>query len=68
VLDLVKELNDILGTSIQPTFGPTRTGDVRYSRADITQARKDLGYEPDVSFRAGLEKTVAAMREVAASR
>ena len=63
VLDLVAELNQILGTSIKPTFGPTRIGDVRFSRADITQARKDLGYQPDVTFRDGLARTVRATRE-----
>jgi UDP-glucose 4-epimerase len=58
VLDLIESLNKVLGTNLKPTFGPTRAGDVRYSRADISAARKDLGYAPDVSFDAGLKKTV----------
>jgi UDP-glucose 4-epimerase len=58
VLDLVRELNKILGTSIEPTFGPPRPGDVRHSQADITLARRDLGYEPTVSFAEGMERTV----------
>jgi len=32
-----------------------RPGDVRYSRADISKARKVLGYSPRVSLREGLE-------------
>jgi UDP-glucose 4-epimerase len=58
VLDLVKHLNDVLGTRMQPTFGPPRDGDVRHSQADITLARRDLGYEPAVSFPEGLRRTV----------
>jgi len=58
VLDLVKHLNDLLGTAIQPTFGPPRAGDVRHSQADITQARRDLGYNPTVSFQEGLRHTL----------
>jgi UDP-glucose 4-epimerase len=58
VLDLVKHLNDILGTKIQPVHGPARLGDVRHSQADITLARRDLGYEPAVTFAEGLRRTV----------
>jgi UDP-glucose 4-epimerase len=63
VLDLVAALNENLGTNVKPNFGPTRTGDVRFSRADTSRARRELGYEPDVSFRDGLARTVAAIRE-----
>ncbi|MFL5329647.1 MAG: NAD-dependent epimerase/dehydratase family protein [Gemmataceae bacterium] len=63
VLDLVAALNEILGTNLKPNFGPTRTGDVRFSRADIGRARRELCYEPDVSFQDGLARTVASIRE-----
>ena len=63
VLDLVRELNRILGTDLVPTFGPTRTGDVRFSKADIRRTRRDLGYEPTVPFAEGLRKTVNAYLE-----
>lgn len=58
VLDLVKSLNKLLGTNLQPTFGPPRAGDVRHSQADISKARRDLGYEPSVSFLEGLRHTL----------
>lgn len=58
VLDLIAALNDILGTALPPTFGPSRTGDVRYSLADISRTRRDLGYDPAVTFEAGLRETV----------
>jgi UDP-glucose 4-epimerase len=60
VLDLVAHLNQLLGTQIVPVHGPARAGDVRHSQADITRARRDLGYEPAVSFAEGLRRTLAA--------
>jgi UDP-glucose 4-epimerase len=58
ILDLVNHLNRLLGTSIQPQYAPARAGDVRYSQADISLARRDLGYEPRVSFAEGLKSTL----------
>jgi UDP-glucose 4-epimerase len=60
VLDLVNNLNRLLGTQITPTHGPPRAGDVRHSQADISGARRDLGYEPTVSFAEGLKRTLEA--------
>jgi UDP-glucose 4-epimerase len=61
VLGLVRRLNEILGTHVEPTHGPARPGDVRHSQADITRARRDLGYEPAIPFAEGLQRTVAAL-------
>jgi UDP-glucose 4-epimerase len=58
VLDLVNALNTILGKTLTPTHAPTRAGDVRFSRADITRPRRDLGYDPTVTFEDGLRQTV----------
>ena len=58
VLDLIGALNRIFGTDLAPVFGPSRAGDVKYSRADISRTRADLGYDPAVSFEDGLRKTV----------
>jgi UDP-glucose 4-epimerase len=63
VLDLVAILNRLLGTSVMPVHAAPRAGDVRHSRADITRARTDLGYEPAVSFEEGLEHTLRWYRE-----
>jgi UDP-glucose 4-epimerase len=68
VLDLVKHLNHLLGTNIQPAFGPARAGDVRHSQADISRARRDLGYDPDVSFMEGLRRTLQAYRAQSAQQ
>lgn len=63
ILDLVTTLNGLLGTNIQPQFGPARAGDVRYSQADISRIRRDLGYEPRITFEEGLRRTLRATAE-----
>lgn len=62
LLELLDALNELLGTDVEPRFEPARTGDVRDSLADISQARARLGYEPQVDFRAGLEQSIAFYR------
>jgi UDP-glucose 4-epimerase len=58
VLDLVRSLNELLGTRLAPNFEPPRVGDVRFSRADIRRTRSDLGYQPEVTFADGLARTI----------
>ena len=58
VRQLVGALNDILGTDLTPDYGPPRAGDVKFSQADIRRTVTDLGYDPAVSFEAGLRRTV----------
>lgn len=53
----------ILGREeISPVYGPERPGDVRDSCADISKARRLLGYEPLVGFDEGLRTTVEWIR------
>ena len=56
--DLVRMLNEIMGTRIEPTYEPTRAGDVKHSLASIQKAQELIGYVPQVKFREGLEKAV----------
>ena len=58
LLELIAALNRQLGTSATVNHGPPRAGDVRFSRADITRARRELGYEPSVAFEDGLAETL----------
>jgi UDP-N-acetylglucosamine 4-epimerase len=44
--------------AIEPYYGPERAGDVRHSLADISLARKYLGYAPEVDVKKGMEMTV----------
>jgi UDP-glucose 4-epimerase len=55
---LVSSLQQLLGTSIAPEHAAARPGDVRDSLADISLARRILGYEPTVGFEEGLRRTV----------
>lgn len=54
---VLKLLEKITGKTIQAKYGPPRAGDIRDSQADISLARKLLGYEPRVSFEEGLRRT-----------
>ena len=63
LLELIAGINTLLGTNVAPTFGPTRAGDVRDSRADVNAAWEAFGYKPLVSFQDGLAVTVKAFKE-----
>lgn len=56
---LVAALNRTLGTDIEPIYAPPRLGDIRHSFASIDKFRAATGYEPQVSFAEGIERTVA---------
>jgi UDP-glucose 4-epimerase len=58
LLDLIRVLNGLLGTTAEPAHGPPRVGDVRHSRAKIDRIRRDLGYDPEVGFEEGLRLTL----------
>ena len=60
LLHLVQSLNHLLERNLQPLHRPPRAGDVRHSEADIAGARRDLGYEPEISFGDGLRRTLDA--------
>lgn len=61
LIDLVRNLNEILETKIEPVHVKPRPGDVRFSKANIDRARADLGYEPKVTFAEGLKLTMDAL-------
>jgi len=56
---VVKILEKITGKKIHPKYDPPRTGDIRDSQADISLARKILGFQPLVHFEEGLKLTWA---------
>ncbi len=56
--ELVRALNEIMGTAIEPLHEKPRPGDVKHSLADIRRARELLGYEVQAGFREGLKRTV----------
>ncbi len=64
LLDLIASINKALGTKIEPKFKPPRAGDVRESLADISAARRVLGYEPVVDFEEGLRRSIEDYRSL----
>jgi UDP-glucose 4-epimerase len=64
LIELVSALNRLLGTSIEPNFAEPRAGDVRFSCANISGARRELGYEPLVSLEEGLSRTLSWVQAI----
>jgi len=58
VNELLTAICGILGTDFDPEYRPARTGDILHSGADISAARRDLGYDCVCDWQAGLEQTV----------
>ncbi len=58
LLELVAGLNEALGVSIDPVFGPPMCGDVKHSLAAIEKAKRLLDYSPSINFEDGLFKMV----------
>ncbi|MGE4357073.1 MAG: SDR family oxidoreductase [Candidatus Omnitrophota bacterium] len=63
VLSLLEILNRIMHKKIKPKFVSPRPGDVRRTWADISKAKRLLGFVPKVDFQNGLEKTVSWFKE-----
>jgi UDP-glucose 4-epimerase len=66
LLEVLDALAEALGRPVVPAHGPRRPGDVRHSHADISAARRQLGYEPAVPFAEGLARTLAWFRAAGA--
>lgn len=55
IQELFDTLAKLLGKkNIKPVYGPIRNGDIPHSLADISKARKLLGYTPEYDFKQGL--------------
>lgn len=59
---LVAELGDLLSAEVRPVYAAPRPGDIKHSLADLTLARRELGYEPAIGLRDGLERTIDYLR------
>ncbi|MBQ2609529.1 MAG: SDR family oxidoreductase [Butyrivibrio sp.] len=63
LIDVYHHLTDALGLDVEPNYGPARKGDIRDSNADISKARKNLGYDPSYDFKAGIELAINWYKE-----
>lgn len=62
LLQLLDAMNRQMGTNVKARHADPRAGDIRHSRADISKAKRMLGYEPRMAFEEGLAKTLAWYR------
>jgi UDP-glucose 4-epimerase len=67
LLAIVARLERMLGRPIARQHTPPRAGDVRHTLADISHAKRRLGYEPLVPFDEGFRRTVEYFRTTYAS-
>jgi UDP-N-acetylglucosamine 4-epimerase len=58
LIDIYHYLTEALGVNVEPKFGPDRKGDIKHSNADISKAKKLLGYDPEYSFEAGIKLAI----------
>jgi UDP-glucose 4-epimerase len=57
--ELLQMLARLIGRGITPCHAPPRAGDIRESLADISRARRELGYQPRVGVEEGLAALLA---------
>ena len=63
LIDIYNQLCVALDKKMIPKYGPDRPGDIKHSHADISEARKLLGYDPQYSFVDGLELAIKWYQE-----
>jgi nucleoside-diphosphate-sugar epimerase len=61
VNELAGAIGQILGKRVERRSEPARPGDIRDSWADVSEARRVLGYEPSVALAEGLRRTAEAL-------
>lgn len=63
VNDIFLQMKDITGYGLEAVYGPPKLGETFKIYLNASKARLDLGWEPLVELREGLEQTVAYFRE-----
>ena len=61
--ELLRVMNRIAGTTMEPIYKEARLGDVKDSQADIAKAKTLLGYTPIVALEEGLQRTLEWCRQ-----
>lgn len=61
--DIYHGLTKALGVDIEPIYGPDRKGDIKHSNADISKAKRLLGYDPEWSFQRGIDAAIEWYKE-----
>ncbi|MDY5738295.1 MAG: SDR family oxidoreductase [Candidatus Onthomorpha sp.] len=63
LIDIYYKLTKALGVDFEPEFGPERPGDIKHSNADISKAKRLLGYDPQWSFEKGIQAAIDWYKE-----
>jgi UDP-glucose 4-epimerase len=63
VNELAETIGRLLGRPVERRYLPPRPGDLRDSWADVSESRRVLGFEPNVSLEDGLRRTAAYLLE-----
>ena len=63
ILELAEKVISLTGTTSKVVFKPLPADDPTQRRPDITLAKTQLGWEPQVALEEGLSKTIAYFRE-----
>lgn len=63
LIDVYHDLCKALGKDVEPHFGSARAGDIRDSNADISKAKKLLGYDPEYDFAKGINLAIGWYKE-----
>ncbi len=58
LIDIYYGLTKALGIDVEPNFGPDRAGDIKHSNADISKAKRLLGYASDWDFEKGIAAAI----------
>jgi len=65
LLDMIAMLESLLGRKLERRHAPTRGGDVLHTLADVSKAKRLMGYTPQVDFAEGFRRTVEHFRAFA---
>ncbi len=63
LIDVYNSITQALELDIKPIYGPDRVGDIKHSNADISKAKKLLGYDPKYSFADGIKLAIEWYKE-----
>ena len=58
VNEVYRSVSDVLGVDVEPKFMPKRAGDIRSTSADISKAKRMLGWEPQSDWDQAVKATV----------
>ncbi|MBU2567226.1 MAG: GDP-mannose 4,6-dehydratase, partial [Elusimicrobia bacterium] len=67
IMDIAEAIAKVTGKKPEYKFTPSRKGDVRHTLADISKAKRHLGYDVSVDFSEGMKRTIEYFRKVSSA-